>query len=81
MFQVLEKAGFTNVRAEDRTQQFISILHNELRKFEPLQSEFVEEFSQEDYDEIVDGWNAKIKRCHAGDQAWGLFLGEKKAQS
>ncbi|OQV16202.1 Phosphoethanolamine N-methyltransferase 1 [Hypsibius exemplaris] len=76
--KLLEDVGFVNVRAEDRTKQFIGILRTELQNFEPQQSEFVENFSQEDYDEIVDGWNAKVKRCSAGDQAWGSFLAEKK---
>jgi phosphoethanolamine N-methyltransferase len=70
--------GFVNVRAEDRTKQFISILHTEIQRFEPQKSDFLEDFSQADYDEIVDGWSAKVKRCNAGDQVWGMFLAEKK---
>ncbi|XP_055356151.1 uncharacterized protein LOC129601378 [Paramacrobiotus metropolitanus] len=77
--QLLEEVGFVHVKADDRTQQFISVLHNELRKFEPLEAEFVEQFSREDYEQIVSGWNAKVGRCHAGDQAWGLFIAEKDA--
>ena len=30
-----------------------------------------------EFDYIVDGWTAKIKRCSAGDQAWGYFVAKK----
>jgi hypothetical protein len=32
---------------------------------------------QEDYDDIVNGWNAKLKRSSAGEQRWGLFIATK----
>ena len=77
-FQLLEEAGFSNVKAEDRTQQFINILRTEVTEFEQQESDFLRDFSQSDYDEIVAGWHAKTRRCQAGDQAWGMFLAEKK---
>merc|ERR1712051_584420 len=30
---------------------------------------------------FVDGWTAKIKRCSAGDQAWGYFVAKKPYSS
>ncbi|RWW32601.1 hypothetical protein GW17_00002717, partial [Ensete ventricosum] len=33
---------------------------------------------QEDYDEIVNGWKAKLKRSSVGEQRWGLFIAQKK---
>lgn len=33
----------------------------------------MQEFSQEDYDTIVNGWTEKLQRCETGDQRWGLF--------
>ena len=75
--QLLGEVGFVNVKAEDRTKQFLSILGLELREFQPQRAEFLEEFSEENYKEIVDGWNAKTRRCNAGDQTWGLFLATK----
>ncbi|RWW17220.1 hypothetical protein GW17_00018861 [Ensete ventricosum] len=32
---------------------------------------------QEDYDEIVSGWKAKLKRSSTGEQRWGLFIAKK----
>ncbi|XP_017572374.1 phosphoethanolamine methyltransferase isoform X1 [Pygocentrus nattereri] len=69
----LEEAGFSNVRAEDRTAQFIQVIKDELKRAEEIQDEFIQEFSQEDYDAVVNGWTEKLQRCEAGDQRWGLF--------
>lgn len=33
---------------------------------------------QEDYDEIVSGWKAKLTRSSSGEQRWGLFIAKKK---
>ncbi|KAH9763497.1 phosphomethylethanolamine N-methyltransferase [Citrus sinensis] len=33
---------------------------------------------QEDYNDIVGGWKAKLIRTSAGEQRWGLFLAKKK---
>jgi phosphoethanolamine N-methyltransferase len=33
--------------------------------------------SQEDYDDIVNGWKAKLQRSSAGEQRWGLFIATK----
>lgn len=76
--QLLEEVGFVSVKAEDRTKQFVNILRVELAEFETQESDFLRDFSQADYDEIVNGWHAKTRRCQAGDQAWGMFLAEKK---
>ncbi|TSK45891.1 Phosphoethanolamine N-methyltransferase 3 [Bagarius yarrelli] len=75
--KILEAAGFTNVGAEDRTAQFISVIKAELKRAEEIKKEFIQEFSQEDFDGIVNGWTEKLQRCEAGDQRWGLFYATK----
>ncbi|XP_066574847.1 phosphoethanolamine methyltransferase isoform X2 [Amia ocellicauda] len=75
--QFLEEAGFGPVRAEDRTAQFIDVIKTELNRAEGMRQEFIEEFSQEDYDAIVNGWRQKLERCEFGDQRWGLFYAER----
>lgn len=42
-------------------------------KMSPLR----QDYSQQDFDFIVDGWRQKQVRCAAGDQAWGLFMAKK----
>uniref|UniRef100_A0A8C4EW58 phosphoethanolamine N-methyltransferase n=1 Tax=Dicentrarchus labrax TaxID=13489 RepID=A0A8C4EW58_DICLA len=56
----LEEAGFCNVSAEDRTAQFIQVIETELQRAEAIKDEFIEEFSEEDYFAIVNGWREKL---------------------
>ncbi len=38
----------------------------------------LQEFSEKDYSDIVNGWKDKIKRMGSdGNQRWGLFYAEK----
>uniref|UniRef100_A0A8K9XY35 phosphoethanolamine N-methyltransferase n=1 Tax=Oncorhynchus mykiss TaxID=8022 RepID=A0A8K9XY35_ONCMY len=69
----LQQAGFSNVRAEDRTTQFMQVIQTELERAGAMEDEFIKEFSEEDYLAIVNGWRDKLKRCKSGDQRWGLF--------
>ncbi|KAK2890777.1 hypothetical protein Q8A67_013420 [Cirrhinus molitorella] len=76
--QFLSEVGFSNVRAEDRTEQFIQVIKAELHRAGEMKQEFIKEFSQEDYDTIVNGWTEKLQRCETGDQRWGLFYATKE---
>ncbi|KAM0944378.1 putative phosphoethanolamine N-methyltransferase [Dioscorea sansibarensis] len=76
--KMLEDAGFHEVVAEDRTDQFIEVLQRELDAVEKEKDEFIGDFSKEDYDDIVVGWRAKLKRSSNGEQRWGLFIAKKK---
>lgn len=76
--QMLKDAGFHEVIAEDRTDQFLKVLHRELGTVEKEKDAFIADFSQDDYDEIVNGWKSKLKRSSMGEQRWGLFIAKKK---
>ncbi|KAM6953426.1 phosphoethanolamine methyltransferase [Aplochiton taeniatus] len=69
----IEEAGFSYVRTEDRTAQFLQVIKAEMERAEETKAEFIQEFSEEDYLAIVNGWSDKLQRCHTGDQRWGLF--------
>ncbi|XVF09466.1 hypothetical protein REPUB_Repub07fG0095300 [Reevesia pubescens] len=75
--QMLKDAGFDEVIAEDRTDQFIKVLECELNKVGKDKDAFITDFSQEDYEDIVGGWKAKLIRSSSGEQSWGLFLAKK----
>ncbi|KAK9830089.1 hypothetical protein WJX72_009725 [[Myrmecia] bisecta] len=75
--QILRDAGFTDVKAEDRTWQFEKSLRRELEQAKADKATFVKDFSQEDYDAIVNGWQDKLVRVADGEQRWGLFIGTK----
>ncbi|XXG80015.1 hypothetical protein AAC387_Pa09g0971 [Persea americana] len=76
--QMLKDAGFKEVIAEDRTNQFLNVLQRELVAVEKDKDAFIKEFSENDYSEIVHGWKAKLKRSSVVDeQRWGLFIAKK----
>merc|ERR1712168_797539 len=75
--KIIERSGFKNVVAMDKTNLMINIMKMELQKFNEIKEKFVVEFSQEDFDYIDQGWNDKLVRCSEGDQAWGLFTATK----
>uniref|UniRef100_A0A5B6Z0V9 phosphoethanolamine N-methyltransferase n=1 Tax=Davidia involucrata TaxID=16924 RepID=A0A5B6Z0V9_DAVIN len=76
--QMLRDAGFGEVIAEDRTDQFIKVLQKELNAVEKDKEAFIQDFSEEDYNDIVGGWKAKLVRSSSGEQRWGLFIAKKK---
>ncbi|GMH21383.1 hypothetical protein Nepgr_023225 [Nepenthes gracilis] len=68
--QMLRDAGFDEVIAEDQTNQFIQVLRRELNAVVKDKDAFVRDFSEEDYNEIVGGWEAKLLRSSSGEQRW-----------
>ncbi|CAI9113675.1 OLC1v1014322C4 [Oldenlandia corymbosa var. corymbosa] len=76
--QMLRDAGFDEVIAEDRTDQFMKVLQRELESVEKEKESFIRDFSEEDYNDIVGGWKSKLVRSSSGEQRWGLFIAKKK---
>uniref|UniRef100_A0A9J8CJ95 phosphoethanolamine N-methyltransferase n=1 Tax=Cyprinus carpio carpio TaxID=630221 RepID=A0A9J8CJ95_CYPCA len=75
---LLNEVGFSDVHSEDRTEQFIQVIKAELQRAGEMKEEFIQEFSQEDYDAVINGWTKKLQRCETGDQRWGLFYATKE---
>ncbi|XP_023643908.1 phosphoethanolamine N-methyltransferase 3 isoform X3 [Capsella rubella] len=75
--QMLKDAGFEEVIAEDRTDQFMKVLKRELDAVEKEKDEFISDFSKEDYEDIVGGWSSKLLRSSSGEQKWGLFIAKR----
>lgn len=76
--KMLKDAGFVDVIAEDRTEQFREVLKRELERVEKEKEEFIQDFSEEDYNDIVGGWKSKLVRTGSDEQKWGLFVAKKK---
>ncbi|KAL9242675.1 hypothetical protein vseg_016654 [Gypsophila vaccaria] len=79
--QMLKDVGFGEVIADDRTEQFINVLQRELNEVEKDKDIFVKDFSEKDYNDIVDGWKAKLVRTRSGEQRWGLFIATKAIEN
>jgi len=78
---MLTKAGFSKVEGVDLTQKFIQVLKDEMLRFTPTKESFVKEFSLQDFNDLVEGWDIKVVRCEAGEQGWALFKATKAADT
>ena len=80
--RMLTDAGFVEVSAEDITEsKFLPFLERELKTAEEQHASFLDEFSEEDFTAVVQGWKDKIVRASSGEQRWGLFHGKKPMPS
>ena len=75
--KTLERAGFGNVVAIDKTENCIDILKTELAGYEHNKADVLRQFTEDDYNIICRGWRDKIVRCDDGDLAWGYFKAQK----
>nr|XP_028565999.1 phosphoethanolamine N-methyltransferase 3-like isoform X5 [Podarcis muralis] len=75
--QVLQEAGFRQVQALDYTERMLSALTQELQELERSRQQFVQEFSESEFESLASGWREKLQRCADGDQRWGVFYALK----
>jgi len=68
---LLERAGFAVERAEDRTAEFAAILERELEGLRASR------LTAHERAELAASWQAKLARARAGEQRWGVFVGQK----
>ncbi len=76
---IISEAGFDDLRIEDRTEDLIAIMEEQLQKLSASKQEFCERFSEEDYDYIKGRWELKLNCCREGDMKWGWFLARRPA--
>jgi phosphoethanolamine N-methyltransferase len=65
---LIERAGFVDVKAEDKTGYFLEINRRELNRLA------ARNLNTEEVDDLMRGWRAKILRIQDGEQRWGWFL-------
>ena len=78
--KLLLVSGFQEIEAEDWTMAFKDALERELNKLTSQKEEFISLFSQRDYDDLFNGWTAKLKRVQDGDQVWTFGLARKASK-
>uniref|UniRef100_A0A8D0GTA4 phosphoethanolamine N-methyltransferase n=1 Tax=Sphenodon punctatus TaxID=8508 RepID=A0A8D0GTA4_SPHPU len=75
--QALQEAGFTQVQAWDRTKRMALALSEELQELERNRQDFIQAFSEVEFDSMACGWREKQARCLDGDQRWGVLYAKK----
>jgi len=78
--KIFKDAGYVDVIAKDNTERFIEVLNSELKRFETIKNDFLNEFSEADFNAITGGWKGKVKRCTSGDHRWVFIHAKKPAQ-
>ncbi len=73
----MESVGFKDVDAQDATKKFVECLKMELTRIKSIKDDFIKEFSSDDYQHLIEGWEAKLERCATGSQRWGVFHARK----
>ena len=74
---LLEKSGLKIIQGYDNTKRFVVALEAELQHLISIKEEFLQNFTQHDYEDLIQGWEKKITRAKQGYQKWGCFYAKK----
>lgn len=73
----LRKAGFSNVRAIDKTEAFIQQMKDKLDRFVDNKEVLSKKYSQRTIDAVQSCCDDKLRKCVEGDLRWTIFYAEK----
>lgn len=74
---LIDKAGFVEISCESRAEQYGKILEVEIQKLQEGREEFVKTFSEEEYEQMLNSWKAKLNKKKAGDHIWAVITAKK----
>ena len=74
---LIEKSGLKIIQGYDNTKRFVVALEAELQHLISIKEEFLQNFTQHDYEDLIQGWEKKITRAKQGYQKWGCFYAKK----
>ncbi|KAJ8022972.1 Phosphoethanolamine N-methyltransferase 3 [Holothuria leucospilota] len=77
--EIIEGAGFVEVKSEDRSKQMTAFLKRARMKITENLQEYLEDFSNDDLNTLVTRCNNEVKRYETKDQIWCLFSAQKPA--
>jgi len=70
-------AGFEHVAVEDKTTELIQQLKDEHARLEKGKRQFLEEFSTNEFEYLLDRWRQKIEFCLTSNFEWVTFSGHR----
>jgi phosphoethanolamine N-methyltransferase len=77
--ELLQAAGFEDVRVHDATRRFVEILQSESDHLVANRTEFLASFSEADLNYLIARWAMKVGFCRDGDMKWGIYLATKRS--
>jgi phosphoethanolamine N-methyltransferase len=77
--QLLAQAGITDVQSEDWTPLFIETLRQEQQNIQEKRTTFLQDFTENDLNYLLQRWEQKIHFCQNGDMRVGLWYGKRGA--
>ena len=75
--ELLMKSGFIDVTIDNWNDGFKQALERKLFLLRRKKSDFLSEFTRQDFNELEEAWLIKIKRINDGNQGWILGYGKK----
>lgn len=75
---LISGAGFTVVSVEDRTEQLISCLGNEIDNIDQSRATFESSLGADSAQSLKASWLSKLQFAKDGQHTWGLFVAMKK---
>ncbi|PIO64658.1 methyltransferase domain protein [Teladorsagia circumcincta] len=75
--EIAKKVGFIDIETENMTPRFKEILLEERQRVEQNKEEFLEKFSQKEYDSLVKGWSSKLQYIADDNHNWNFFAAIK----
>ncbi|PIO64075.1 methyltransferase domain protein [Teladorsagia circumcincta] len=75
--EIAKKVGFVDIETENMTPRFKEILLEERQRVEQNKEEFLEKFSQKEYDSLVKGWSSKLQYIDDDNHNWNFFAAIK----
>ncbi|VDM40705.1 unnamed protein product [Toxocara canis] len=77
MVQVTKDAGFENVQGTNLTKRLRDILIEERTRALARKGRFLEDFSEETFNSLLEGWNDKIDFIDDDNQTWLQIIATK----
>ena len=74
---VIAEAGFGSLRTQDQSALLITHLEAQLDYLRTRRDRFLEQFSEDELEQLRERWQLKLDACRCGDMRWGWFIAQK----
>ena len=75
--KMLEKIGFEDIEAKNNNMYFRKVLRSGAKKLKEIKNEMLDEYSEEDYNNVSKNLTDQMDNVDRGDLIWGHFIAKK----